>query len=308
METSDYLLHSKLAKFVIENFSLAEKKAKKVCEEGVKKLSEAEKRMQSSFDEIQINSAFKFIEDEREKLLKIFAVLDRIECVIKRNEKRLSFISKEIDTSLSESTDIKKFVENQVDFVDEITLGIENPLEKVLNFDGRLIKVENGKFELNDENISLIKSLSETELKKLFDIFPNILSLIPISEYLDNEFRLKALKIITMFVFDEYKSKSFEEINKNLGLGLNFSVKKIENFESFIDEMINLFKVKIKHYLLEKNAGSDEEIKSSLICNESSIFLPIEHFVQVDKHELEVEKLNEEVDDLLNDILDGDKK
>lgn len=283
LEIQELKKYGALAKVLIEKLTFVMQNLNKRSESLAEKLYSLEEKLQQSEKEIEINTFFTETQKLRNELLNVLIKKDRVSKLLQRNKDRLSVISKEIDLDediISESIKPALFeVKNSDIEVGTKSLGLSENEQQLLNLNGKLLLLSNGEIDLsNSNNLDIIKTLSYEDLNKLIYCFPKYLKELPAKLLFNSSFRINMLKALASYVFEEIKVKTLTEINDSLGEFLCFTYEISNSFEDYMAGVRNLFKVKIKQYLVSQNADQSAEISSKLICDESSRLLPEEYF------------------------------
>lgn len=241
----------------------------------------------------QMISATSFIQAEkfsimldsyREKFANIFAINGVIDKMIKRNEIRLKYFDWRINAEKIIKFDIgKKQISAKID-AEKITITDEllnlsgNSVMPVF-FNEMILIIKNGKLSLEeDSNYQILKTCEDNDFKTITDKFPTVLTSITDEQLMDIRFKERVLKQIITIIDDRLKKKPIEEINEFFGSPLNFNLKVPENSNEFVDELKNLFKVRVKQYMQSIYPDHLKEINSWLSCDEKSIFLPAKFY------------------------------
>lgn len=307
-EVQELKNHAMATKALKQKLSNINQSLNKQSEETAQMLAQLEERMQLSENETEINKCFSNSSNLREELLTILKRKETILKLLDRQQDRLDKISFEIDLNdIGEINKInyKVFSEIHAELSIE-NLGLSEQENQLKNFKGQLLKIKNTEIDLADlNNIEIIKNLGYDELSELIYHYPNLVNQISAKMLFNSKFRINFLKAIACYVFEELKTKTVSDVNSNLGNLLNFDYEIVNNFTDYMNGIINLFKVKIKSYLISINKEQSAEISKKLDCDETSKLLPPElHKNSADNNNVDDGKIDidSEIDAFLADL------
>lgn len=311
LETRELLGSSEIVNSLIESFSACKQKLERQAELLAQKITEIEEKMQTTENEIEINTAFEESKKLREQLLEMLIQMDNLQKFISKNQRRLSYITSQLKIEgETPRTIARKDFEKKFEGAGEVSADALN-----LNGDSTLINIDDNLFVLsgdkidmnNQKNLDLIKSLEQDKIFKLMSTYPDSFLNLSAENLLDTTLRVKVLKSIANYVFEQSKTKTFTEINDSLGRPLSFRYEIVSTFESYIKAIKNLFKVKIKKWLIENNPEKKEQIDAKLGCNEHSKMLPEDLYVpEKGKPQIEENKeldIDAEIDEFLKNLI-----
>ena len=285
----------------------------------------------SNLDELEFYShKLKIWQDS---INKSFAVLDRLDIIIERNESRIKFLQEKCDAMgiYNDKVESKTLQEMIIKEQKNITTDALNLNQYArgsgfsLFFDGEVLSFRDGKIDFKDNStISVLKEASQEYIGKIINRFPFAVSSIPDEVFAHSSTKNKILKECIIYASNQSKGQSLKNINMALG-NLLSKADKINSLEQFAQELKNLFNISAKKHLKQLLPNKAEEIDDKLRCNEQSEFLPpskiqavlangiagkeaivTEEQVneEVRKEQEQNDRLMLELDDLLNNLID----
>lgn len=282
-EVNDEVLCGAVSKMIASNFSVALSKVTKRLLELSYKISETEKKLKITENEFEINSLSNETKGLREELLSLLIVKDKLNKLIEKNNFRLEVIKKNVDENQINAVSKKQidgFLGNRIEDITLENLGISDSGIKYLLFKDKILKIKDGEIIFDDkENIETLSSLETQDFLVIFDLFPSIVNNVPDSLLITN-LRLKLLKAVLSYVFENSKTQTFSKINKSFGEPLAFDKAVPSSYLDFTEEIINLYKVRIKNYLIQENQTQEKLISDEIDCDETSLMLPEKYRVQ----------------------------
>ena len=213
---------------------------------------------------------------------KSFAVLDRVETIIKRNEERSKYLQEKckemgIYNDKVEPKTLQEKIKPELGKITSETLNLEQNVRgagiaKFVNEEVFVFK--NGRVDFtNKENLATLPYLSQEQISKFIGRFPYSIGTLPDDVFLISDLKNKILKECIVFAGNNIKQNSLKDINAMLGVPLA-NAGELKSIEQFAEELKNLFNFLAKEKLKELLPDKLDEISDKLNCNEKSEFLP----------------------------------
>jgi len=235
-----------------------------------------------TYEDLGDNS--KKLKKQKQKLLELLAVQDRIEKILKRNEQRLEFANSRLSQVgiYNDAVDKKTFsseLSKESKNVGEEQLNL-NPMERgaivFKFFAGEILAFKDGVLDLSlEENENALVEGSAEFFHEVIFTFPYAVSTIPDEIYLVSSVKNKILKECVLYVASKLKVQSIYDSNKELG-GLLANASQISDISEFARELRNYFNVVVKQCIKRQSPELAEEADHFLRCYEGTEFLPIE--------------------------------
>ena len=301
-----------ISKMVEANFSNLKQKLDKQNMVVAKKILELEQRVETTEVEAEINELSAESSNCRKELLRNLVRASKVSEVIERNKARQAYMQTEakiegydLGLNVPSKKEIEQIVNGENYDVSLDNLGLGATSVKFLNYKGNIFYLSDGKIDCTGpDNLYQLKMLTADDIEKIIAKYPEIITSISGEALLDSDLRVKLLKAIASYSFGELRNSSVEELNKKLGEPITLKRKYISSFESYISGIKNLFQVKVKKYLLNKNPDAAQEIEK-LPCNEHSPLLP-DALYEVEQKEIgqiqEVNSIEKEIDEFLKNL------
>lgn len=282
MEERDYILHKALALKAKNEICNSLVKIDKVCENYAEKIGLINKNLADALTVSDIAKFSKELKQKQDGFVSFLAVRNRAYMLLDRNEERIAYLSKILTDSgiYQETYDKKQFneiVNSKNDISSElINLNCRAEGEIVYRYiDSYVFAFKGNLLDLNyDFNQRIFLNLDSSMICKIFKMYPNFVSTIPVSLWLNIGFKQMILKEMTGYVVEELKTKSISEINKSLGSLLSFKTEITSDAESYIAGVQNMIDVQTKDFLIKKYPDKEAEIRDKLKCNEKSELIP----------------------------------
>ncbi len=284
-EDEEYFLLKSLSNQVVAGVEPALERTKKVCESMILEIEAVDKSLEEAVSGFDINKFSKMSQDKRNELIRLLAVKNRIDVLLKRNKERVAYIDNILSNAGIYNQDFnrKKIAEVEKDEtpnISEDTLNLnifeeENTAFESTFFDGEILELKDGKLDFsNENNMSVLMSASEDLLAKIVRVYPASMATVPVQAVLNTGVKKRVLRTIATYVVDESKKKDIRQVNKDLGSLLEFKTEITKTPEDYIAGVTNMFNSMIKAHLLETNPEKTEQINSKLKCNEKSELIP----------------------------------
>ncbi len=284
-EDEEYFLLKSLSNQVVAGVEPALERTKKVCESMILEIEAVDKSLEEAVSGFDINKFSKMSQDKRNELIRLLAVKNRIDVLLKRNKERVAYIDNILSNAGIYNQDFnrKKIAEVEKDEtpnISEDTLNLnifeeENTAFESTFFDGEILELKDGKLDFsNENNMSVLMSASEDLLAKIVRVYPASMATVPVQAVLNTGVKKRVLRTIATYVVDESKKKDIRQVNKDLGSLLEFKTEITKTPEDYIAGVTNMFNSMIKAHLLETNPEKAEQINSKLKCNEKSELIP----------------------------------
>lgn len=301
----NYIKHKAFAQAIVSEVSLILQKVNEKCSKMAEHYESLNLQMQTAKTIYQAQQISKSIDEAQSQLIFTLSLSDRLETLLKRNQKRIKFLDFKIQTEKANNFNFSKkemlaTLQNEKIKLEDKLVGLNNTQNTVLTFYcDQIFKVVDSEISLkNKENYKILNNLEEKEFKLVTDKFPKSLLSINGEQFLDVKFKQKILKQIISICDAKLKSCSAYEMNEYFGNPLVLSTKIPSNINEFVDEIKNLFNVKTKLYSLNQYPYLEKYIESKLICDEKSKTLPREY------QKVEEEIIQDETEEEEEDIFD----
>ena len=253
------------------------------------------------------------IDEIKEKIISIFAINDKIDILIKRNEIRIKYfdwrinVEKIIKFEVNKKQILTKIEGEKIKVEDNLlNLNFSSDSKVPVFYNGQNLMLKNGKLSLEiDENYQALKTCEDVDFQTITDKFPMTLMTITDNQLTDIKFKERVLKQLITIIDDKLKKKSIDEINEYFGSPLDFTRQTPNNPNEFIDGIINLLRVRVKQYFLKNYPQVSREVNSRLECDEQSYILPHQYFVSLDEEETIEQDEEEEVDEELLEYIEN---
>lgn len=282
IQDSDYVLYKKLAAFEIRECSAVLEKINAKC---LKEISEYEK-LKSKFlasDNYELlgENSRKF-QAEKDNLIKILSVQDRIEKLLERSKVRLEFISAKLDSMgfYNQNVDKKEFskllsLEPKLITDEEINLNNYGENSTTYKFfAGQVLAFKNNELDFSLEfNQNLLLNTDQNFIHEIVQTFPYSVATIPDNCYMMPNIKNNILKECVLYVSEKLKTQSISKSNQELG-GLIANVGKINSIAEYASELRNYLNVVVKQNIKKNAPELSDEADKYLRCNETSEFLP----------------------------------
>lgn len=284
-EDEEYFLLKALSNKVITGTTPALDKVKKVCEVMICEIEAVDKSLEQAVSGLDINKLSKLSQSKRDELIRLLAVKNRIDVLLKRNRERIAYIDNILSNEgiYKQEFNQKRIAEvekQESENISEETLNLnvfeeENMAFESTFFDGEILELKDGKLDFsNQNNANILIGASEDLISKMIRVYPDSVATIPVEILLNTTVKKRILKNIATYVVDESKKKSINQINKELGSLLEFKTQITKTPEDYIAGISNMFNSIIKAHLLANNPEKATQIKEKLKCNEKSELIP----------------------------------
>ena len=315
-EDEEYFLLKALSNQVISGVVPALNRIKKICEAVIVEIETVDKNLEEAVSGFDINKLSKISKEKRDELIRLLAVKNRIDVLLKRNRERISYIDNILSNQgiYNQEFNRKKVAEIEKlesENISEETLNLnifeeENTTFVSSFFDGEILELKDGKLDFSNEaNANILINASEDFISKIVRVYPESMSTIPVEVILNTSVKKKILKNIATYVIDETKKKDIKQINKELGSLLEFKTEITKTPEDYIAGVSNMFNSMIKAHLLVNMPEKTDQIKDKLKCNEKSELIPASKRVAImsaglsgeiksEKEESEAERISRE--------------
>lgn len=315
-EDEEYFLLKALSNQVITGVGPALNRVKKICEAVIVEIETVDKNLEEAVSGLDINKLSKISKEKRDELIRLLAVKNRIDVLLKRNRERISYIDNILSNQgiYNQEFNRKKVAEiekQEVENISEETLNLnifeeENTTFVSSFFDGEILELKDGKLDFSNEaNANILINSNEDFISKIVRVYPESMSTIPVEVILNTSVKKKILKNIATYVIDEIKKKDIKQINKELGSLLEFKTEITKSPEDYIAGVSNMFNSMIKAHLLANMPEKTDQIKDKLKCNEKSELIPASKRVAImsaglsgeiksEKEESEAERISRE--------------
>ena len=301
IQDNEYVLYKAVAQHIKSGL---EKPLRKLNDKCFKELLKFEKQKAlflncETFEDLGDNS--NKLKSQRNILVSLLAVQDRLEKIVTRNDKRIEFASLRL-----QQMGIYNDVVDKKTLSSALSAESKNVSEESLNLNpksnsGITLKFFNGEilafrdddldFEL-DENRDVLIGGSVDFIHSVVETFPYSVATIPDEYYIYSDLKNKILKECILFVASKMKTQSIVESNNQLG-GLLDNVAEITSITHYANELRNYFNVIVKQTLKEQSPEFAEEADSVLKCNELSRFLPKDRKNLSDNFDDELDEIDE---------------
>lgn len=278
---NEYKIHKQLCVNILESLRPVRQKLEKLVIKQHLKLEQKSSEISKQDDIALINSLSVEIEKEKASFIKNLALLSAVENIIVKNEERLSFIDEHFKSVgiYIEKVDKKELKAQmaQINKLDlESSLTFANPSISqgyFVFFKGRIFEINKGYLNLSTQhNKYMLENFADSTLSFALTYYPKSISTIDVESLLNVSLKKKLLKQIVYFVADKISNMSIKEIDEMLGGILNFSYAVPSSLKAYIEEVTNLFNVKIKTYIKDNYEVTQKQL-DGLSCNEKSKFL-----------------------------------
>lgn len=308
-ESEELAKNLALSKMAEADFLEAKQKLDKQNLILAKRIVDAETKLETTEVEVELNEFYAESLKARETLLQNLILNGKLSKIIEANKKRqekIHEVEKLEGYDLSLSAPGKKelgLVISGEEYEPSLeNLGLTNTGIKFLNLNGNLFVIKDGEFDVSSEdNINMLRTLSSDDMEKLLSRYPELAFRLDVDTLLDRDLRVKILKALATFVFNEFGSSDATAINRKLGEPLSLRRKTVNTFEAYLGGLKNMFKVKIRKYLLEKKPDALDEI-GKLPCNIHSPLLP-DDLYEPETEKSESEKSEKSIEDQIDDFL-----
>ena len=237
----------------------------------------------SGNDFIKTRKILAEIELCKKKNIDFLVAKKAVEFIFDKNTKRRNYIDKifgerGIYNQKIEKQTIKKIINENIDKIDAEGMLPEREENNMFLFYGSKLTKVNDKIDFSVEaNRKFLENADGEMIFKLINNFPNSIKTITGEILIDTKLKNLILQKLTIYVFEQRKTKPIYKINMELGGLLNLSAtNKIEGVGEYVFAVENLFNVMIKRTLCKLYPEIAQKIDEKLKCNESSKFLPRE--------------------------------
>lgn len=300
IQDSEYVLYKAVAQHVKEGLVRPLNIINLKC---LKEFSKFEKQKAlflncETFEDLGDNS--KKFKNNLKNLISLFAVQDRLEKIVKRNEQRIEFISLKLQQMgiYNDAVD-KKTISNALSAetknISTESLNLNPRSNRGITFkffNGQILAFRDDELDFDlDENKEVLIESSAEFIHSVVETFPYSVGTIPDEYYMLSDLKNKILKECILYVASKIKTQTIAESNKQLG-GLLERAGELTSIVHFANELRNYFNVIVKQMLREQAPELEDEINAELKCNEASIFLPKDRRV-ADAALSEVEAISE---------------
>ncbi len=284
-EDEEYFLLKALSNQVITGATPALDRVKRLCETMIVEIEAVDKNLEAAVSGLDINKLSKFSKEKRDELIRLLAVKNRIDVLLKRNRERIAYIDNILQNAgiYNEQFNHKKIAEvekQESENISEDTLNLnvfekENTIFESTFFDGEILQIKDGKLDFSNEtNAAVLMNASEDLLSKIIRVYPESIVTIPVEAILSTITKKRVLKTIATYVIDESKKKDIRQINRELGSLLEFKTEITSTPEDYVAGVTNMFNSMIKAHLIANNPEKASQIKEKLKCNEKSELIP----------------------------------
>lgn len=284
-EDEEYFLLKALSNQVITGMNPALDRVKKLCETMIVEIETVDKNLEAAVSGLDINKLSKMSKAKRDELIRLLAVKNRIDVLLKRNRERIAYIDNILKNAgvYNEQFNHKMIAEvekQESENINEETLNLnifedENTAVENTFFDGEILELKDGKLDFsNSNNANVLMNANEDLMSKIARVYPDSMSTIPVEAILNTTVKKRVLRTIATYVNDESKKKDIKQINKELGSLLEFKTEITKTPEDYIAGITNMFNSMIKAHLLANNPEKAAQIKEKLKCNEKSELIP----------------------------------
>ena len=284
IQDSELVLYKALANQVKNGLVKPLNRLNAKCLSAFSKFEKQKSKFMNSETFEDLGDSSKILKTEREELISLFAIQDKLEKIVKRNEQRLEFVNARLEqmgiyNDAVDKKTLSSVLSSETKNVSEESLNLnpksrENVTYKY--FSGEILAFRDDELDFNlDENRDVLINCSADFLYEVINTFPYAVATISKEYYLIANFKNKVLRVCILYCAARLKTKSFAECNKELG-GLLENVVEISSITQFASELKNYFNVIVKNCIKEQAPELADEVDETLTCNDSSIFLPRE--------------------------------
>lgn len=281
MEERDYILHKALALRAKTELEQNLQRLDKICELYAEKIGVIDKNLSNSATLCDVAKFSKKLDNVKTGFLSLLAIKNRAKMLLSRNNERIELLTKMLSDSgiYKETYDKKEFnkIANSEEFLEE-EIGLNCYADGGIVYkyiDGYLFAFRGNLLDMSlDFNKEQLSSLDSAMIRKLFGIYPNFVSTMPIDLWMNVGLKQRVLKELAGYVSEELNTKSISGINKNLGSLLSFKSEITENVSSYVAGVQNMIDVLSKNEATKLHPEKITEIQQKLKCNEKSELIP----------------------------------
>ena len=282
ISAKEFLEQKFMCQSIVEELNLVLQKLYKKTLKIAETYSELSSEIVSAKDFSHAAKCSKGLDELRPELIKNLTLCDRLNSLISRNNDRIKFIDKQLkDAKNEELTANKKsimslFEKEKITLSDDkINIDLNGTKKIRLFYNDLIFNLVDGKITLADKrNYVLMQNLDEKPFREISNKFPYMLFTISDEQLLNTKFKQKVLKQIASICDEKLHTNSIKEINEMFGSPLILDSKVPSGMREYVDEVVNLFNVRTKYYLIETYPYLAEQVNLKLVCDESSVNLP----------------------------------
>lgn len=282
VDDSEVIVFKRMSQDIIKNLTPIASKLRGKIKKGIRCFNAIKGKFVSSTSIEEVEFYSKKMREWQSAINKSFAVLDRVETIIKRNEERYKYLQDKcnemgIYNDKVEQKQLQEKINPQLKNLTKETLNLDQNVRgagiaKFINEEVFVFK--NGRIDFsNKENLATLPYLSQEQISKFIEKFPYSIATLPDEVFLNTDLKNKILKECIVFVGNHIKYNSLKELNATLGVPLS-NAGELKSLEQFAEELKNLFNFLAKEKLKELLPDKLDEITDKLNCNEKSEFLP----------------------------------
>lgn len=280
IQDSDYVLYKTLAEFIKKNTVSQLMKINADCSAKLLVYEKTKAMYLACEESEQFGKLAKKLSDLREDLISSFAVQDRIEKIVSRNDKRLEFINSHLQMVgiYNDTIDKKTFqqaLKNEKDDVSEesLNLNCDDGITYKL-FCGEILAFKNDRLDLSLAfNQNVLASANSSFYHELISTFPGSVGTIPDEFFMVSNIKNNVLRECILYVAAKFKNQSIKQSNAELG-GLLANAGNLSDIEEYAKELKNYLNVCVKQTMKSNMPEQEAQINADLKCVEWSDFLP----------------------------------
>ena len=284
-DDNEYFLFKALSQNVISDVSPALEKVAKQSSKWVDEIDAVEKKLEEAENGVEINELSKLSDEKRKGLIRLLAIKNRMDTLLKRNQERVGYIDNILKNAgiYNESFDrklISDIEKQEMENISKESLNL-NPLKndgceyQDVFFQGAVLRLKNGKLDFSiAENNSILIIANDEFVSAMISTFPDSVATISAETLANTPVKKRVLKALATFVVDESKKKDIKQINKTLGNLLEFKTQITTKPEDYVAGVSNMFNVQVKTYLMQTKPAQKAQINDKLKCNEKSELIP----------------------------------
>lgn len=284
-DDNEYFLFKALSQNVISDVSPALEKVSKQSSKWADEIDAVEKKLEEAESGVEINELSKLSNEKRKGLIRLLAIKNRMDTLLKKNQERVAYINNILKNAgiYNEAFDRKIIAEiekQEAENISSESLNL-NPLKadgieyQDVFFQGAVLRLKNGKLDFSvPENSSILQIANDEFVSAMITSFPDSVATISVETLANTAVKKRVLKALATFVVDEAKKKDIKQINKTLGNLLEFKTQITTKPEDYVAGVSNMFNVQVKTYLMQIKPAQKAQINDKLKCNEKSELIP----------------------------------
>lgn len=282
VDDSEVIVFKRMSQDIIKNLTPIATKLRVKIKKGVHCFYAIKEKFVSSESIEEVEFYSKKMREWQSAINKSFAVLDRVETIIKRNEERFKYLQEKctemgIYNDKVEPKTLQEKIKPELNNLTKENLNLDQNVrgagiskfvyEEVMVF-------KNGRIDFSDkENLATLPYLSQEQISKFIGKYPYIVGEFPDEVFLNSDLKNKILKECIVFAGNNIRNNTLKDVNAMLGVPLA-NAGELKSIEQFAEELKNLFNYLAKEKLKELLPDKLDEITEKLSCNEKSEFLP----------------------------------